>query len=790
VIGVPGKPIRVANLKAARAVAIDLLPTAMMEVKGERRPIKLDTCAQYSVAGKWWQQYGKRLDTTAPVDYMEGFSGAAVKVLSVWRFRFKTQYQQPMVVDALLVDNETRDFLVGEDWMYAQGVKIDFTASEMKWYAEDVKMVVPFTGIGAVPLQGTQATKVRLVRKAKVKTQTVHNVKLAVPAADGTKGVFMPRVRQADTARTRRQQHLLLAPTVATVVRGEITVPILSLMGRTTKLPGKEALGTWVPDDGDMEILEVTGELDGERVEQWLDQELKGTQRPLSNETDLELGDREEDDRTLMVKMLRCFPTLLEPREGCPPATTLGVEHEIHTGGEPPIKVRPRRHAHEELQVIDKEVDGMLDGGVVERSHGAWGFPVVLVKKKDGTVRFCIDYRMLNAITKKDVYPLPRIDETLENMHGAQRFSSLDLHAGCWQVPVALKDRDKTGFVTRKGLFRFVRMPFGLANAPGTFQRMMDAVLRGLTWQCCLVYLDDVISFTKGGVTRHVIELAAVLERLSKAGLSLKAAKRSFGTTRLEYLGHELDADGIRPMASLVRSVREFPVPEDDKAVKRFVHLAGFYRRFIPNFGSKAAPMTMLLRKGSTWKWGEKQQTAFEGLKKELTERPLLVYPDFEKPFKLVTDASIVGLGAALMQDQGKGDQPIAYASKVNSPTVAKYGITDLECAAVVWAIKLFRPYLYGRRFELVTDHAALGYLMRSKNLTGRLHRWSLQLQEYDFTIVYRPGSTNVVADALSRAPVRKVTAAGDRSAGQEAPRGGEGQLTDAEILEHEQRDE
>jgi hypothetical protein len=204
----------------------------------------------------------------------------------------------------------------------------------------------------------------------------------------------------------------------------------------------------------------------------------------------------------------------------------------------------------------------------------------------------------------------------------------------------------------------------------------------------------------------------------------------------------------------MVPSVREFPVPQDDKAVKRFVHLAGFYRRFIANFGSKAAPMTMLLRKGSTWEWREKQQTAFEGPKKELTERPLLVYPNFEKPFKLVTDASTVGLGAALMRDQGKGDQPIAYASKVNSPTVAKYSITDLECAAVVWSIKLFRPYLYGRRFGLVTDHAALGYLMRSKYLTGRLYRWSLQLQEYDFTIVYLPGSTNGVADALSRAPV------------------------------------
>ncbi|KAE9032326.1 hypothetical protein PR003_g9548 [Phytophthora rubi] len=254
-------------------------------------------------------------------------------------------------------------------------------------------------------------------------------------------------------------------------------------------------------------------------------------------------------------------------------------------------------------------------------------------------------------------------------------------------------------------------------------------------------------------MARHVVALASVLERLSKAGLSLTASKCSFATTRLEYLGHELDSDGIRPMESLVKSVQEFPVSED---VKRFVHLAGFYRRFIANFGTKAAPLTVLLRKSSKWEWGEKQQTAFEGLKRELMVRPLLTYPDFSKPFKLVTDASIVGLGAALMQDQGRGDQPIAYASKVNSPTEAKYGITDLECAAAVWAVKLFQPYLYGRRFELATDHSALSWLMRRKDLAGRLHRWALQLQEYNFDITYRPGSTNVVADALSRAPAGK----------------------------------
>jgi len=290
VLGVPGQPVRVAKLRAARALTADLLPTALVEVMGEKKPIKLDTCAQYSVAGKWWAQYGTKLDEVAPVDYMEGFSGMAVKVLGVWQFRFRTQYQQPMVVNALLVDSETRDFLVGEDWMYDHGVKIDFLASEMKWYNEDAKVVVPFSGIGAASQRDTETAKVRLIRKAKVHTQTVHNVKLAVPAPDGTTGVFMPVARQQQTAKARRQQYLLLAPTVAKVSNGEITVPILSLMGHTAKLPSKETLGTWVPDDGEMEILELTGELDKERVRQWLDKEMEAAERPLSNEAGLELG--------------------------------------------------------------------------------------------------------------------------------------------------------------------------------------------------------------------------------------------------------------------------------------------------------------------------------------------------------------------------------------------------------------------------------------------------------------------------------------------------------------------
>ncbi|GMF30451.1 unnamed protein product [Phytophthora fragariaefolia] len=318
----------------------------------------------------------------------------------------------------------------------------------------------------------------------------------------------------------------------------------------------------------------------------------------------------------------------------------------------------------------------MLSAGVIEPGESAWGFPVVLVRKKDGSVRFCVDYRALNSITHKDVYPLPRIEEKLESLGGARLFTTLELRSGYWQIRVAEEDRDKTVFMTKSGLYRFRRMPFGLTNAPATFQRLMNGALRGLTWLTCLVDLDDIIIFTKGSIEQHVIELAGVLERLRAAGLSFKLKKRTFATTSMEYLGHHLSDKGVQPAERLVTSVRDFPRPSDTTEVKRFVHLAGYYRKFIAAFGIIVEPLTRLLKKDVPWEWSEAQEFVFERVKMLLTTRPLLLYPNFELPFRLVTDASKVGLGACLMQDRGRGWQPIAYGSKVNSTAETNYSIT------------------------------------------------------------------------------------------------------------------
>ncbi|KAG3110754.1 hypothetical protein PI124_g9003 [Phytophthora idaei] len=377
--------------------------------------------------------------------------------------------------------------------------------------------------------------------------------------------------------------------------------------------------------------------------------------------------------------------------------------------------LKRRRQAVHENEMIEENVKKMLSAGVIEEGNGGWGFPVVLVKKKDGEVRFCVDYRALNKVTRKDVYPLPRIDETLEALGGALLFTTLDLKAGYWQIKVAEHDKENTAFTTKQGLYQFVRMSFGLTNAPSTFQSMMNSVLRGLTWATCLVYLDNIVVYTRGSIERDVLELARVLERLAAAGLTLKLKKCVFATKTMEYLGHELSSDGVRPLQRLVTAVENFPRPTDVVDVKRFVHLAGYYRKFIEGFGSLMAPMTKLLRKKTQRERTVAQESAFEQVKAVLMQNPLLIYPDFRLPFRLVTDASKVGLGACVMQDHGQGWQPVAYASKVNSTTEANYGITELECLAVVWAIRLFRPYLDGRTFTIITDHAALKWLMTSQ---------------------------------------------------------------------------
>ena len=403
-----------------------------------------------------------------------------------------------------------------------------------------------------------------------------------------------------------------------------------------------------------------------------------------------------------------------------------------------------------EQKIINEEVQRMLDNKLIQESSSPWTSPVVLVTKKNGKKRFCVDYRKLNAVTKKDQYPLPRIDEMLDSLAGATYFSTLDLMSGYWQVMVHPADREKTAFITRYGTYEFNVMPFGLCNAPATFQRLMNHVYQGIAYKYVVVYLDDTNVFSRT-FDDHIKHLREVFIRIRKAGLKLNIEKCNFWMKRLPFLGHIIEEKGISPDPDKIVAVQNIQPPSSVTQLRSFLGLAGYYRRFIQNFSSIAQPLNQLLHKDNPYEWSPKCQKAFEELKCRLITAPILIYPNYKKEFILATDASYIGFGATLSQiANDQKEHPIAYASKSLRKEEVNYGATELECAAIVWAIEHFHKYFGTDHFTLITDHSALKWL-KSSQPKGRLGRWIMKLQPYNFTIIHKPGRIHSNVDALSR---------------------------------------
>ncbi|KAL6471884.1 hypothetical protein MHYP_G00205340 [Metynnis hypsauchen] len=424
--------------------------------------------------------------------------------------------------------------------------------------------------------------------------------------------------------------------------------------------------------------------------------------------------------------------------------------HSINTGNAPPIKQAPRRvpiHLQGEMQ---QEVQDMLNHGIIRPSHSPWAAPVVLVRKKDGSLRFCVDYRKLNEVTVKDAYPLPRIDDALDSLAAARWFSTLDLASGYWQVEINTEDKEKTAFVTRTGLYEFDVLPFSLCNAPSTFQHLMELVLADLQWTSCLIYLDDIIVFGRT-FEEHLSQLQMVLRKLKEANLKVKPSKCQLFAKEVQYLGHIISQEGIMTDPAKVAAVKEWKVPQSQTEVRSFLGLASYYRRFVQDFATIARPLHKLTEKGAKMIWSAQCQNAFDELKKCLITTPILAFPDPEKPFLLDTDASDVGIGGVLSQIVDGKERVTAYASRALSKTERNYATTKRELLAVVMFMKQFRHYLLGRRFTLRTDHSSLRRLHSFDQPEGQIARWLEQLASFYYDIVHRPGKSHGNADALSR---------------------------------------
>ncbi|KAJ0885707.1 putative nucleotidyltransferase, Ribonuclease H [Helianthus annuus] len=448
----------------------------------------------------------------------------------------------------------------------------------------------------------------------------------------------------------------------------------------------------------------------------------------------------------LVQQVLAEYEQVFREPKGLPPNRF--HDHDIPlVPGAKPVSSRPYRQPYLQKAEIEKQVRELLREGLIRPSHSPFSSPVLLVKKSDGTWRFCVDYRALNDITVKDKYPIPMIDELLDELHGANIFSKLDLRSGYHQIRVRETDIPKTAFRTHDGHYEFVVMPFGLTNAPATFQCLMNDIFRPYLRKFILVFFDDILIYSRS-LNDHLDHLRTVLGLLIANHLFAKLSKCCFGVTKVNYLDHVISSGGVAVETAKVQAVLSWPTPTNAKGVRGFLGLAGYYRKFIKGFGSMAAPLHKLVGK-VPFNWDEKAEAAFQALKVALTTTPTLALPDWSHPFTVECDASGVGIGAVLTQH----GRPLAYFSASLKGTMLSWSTYEKEMLAIVKAVRKWRHYLLGRPFVVKTDHVNLKYLLEQRITTPAQSRWLPKLLGFDYKIEHKSGNLNRGADALSRKP-------------------------------------
>ncbi|KAL0541274.1 hypothetical protein IC582_021316 [Cucumis melo] len=455
---------------------------------------------------------------------------------------------------------------------------------------------------------------------------------------------------------------------------------------------------------------------------------------------------READVSLSSEPVVRDYPDVFpEELPGLPPHREVEFAIELEPGTVP-ISRAPYRMAPAELKELKVQLQELLDKGFIRPSVSPWGAPVLFVKKKDGSMRLCIDYRELNKVTVKNRYPLPRIDDLFDQLQGATVFSKIDLRSGYHQLRIKDEDVPKTAFRSRYGHHEFIVMSFGLTNAPAVFMDLMNRVFREFLDTFVIVFIDDILIYSKTEA-EHEEHLRMVLQTLRDNKLYAKFSKCEFWLKQVSFLGHVVSKVGVSVDPAKIEAVTGWTRPSTVSEVRSFLGLAGYYRRFVENFSRIATPLTQLTRKGVPFVWSKACEDSFQTLKQKLVTAPVLTIPDGSGSFVIYSDASKKGLGCVLMQ-QGK---VVAYASRQLKSHEQNYPTHDLELAAVVFALKIWRHYLYGEKIQIFTDHKSLKYFFTQKELNMRQRRWLELVKDYDCEILYHPGKANVVADALSR---------------------------------------
>jgi hypothetical protein len=466
------------------------------------------------------------------------------------------------------------------------------------------------------------------------------------------------------------------------------------------------------------------------------------------------VGNVSEEDRTLLMDTLTefrdCIAMSIHEL-----GRAQGTEMTIELTDPTPFSYRPYRMAPSEQKAVDTMIAELLETNLICESSSPYASPVVLVPKKSGEQRLCVDYRKLNARTVKYSYPIPRIDDQIDRLSGATCFIAIDLRCGYYQMNVAEKSRQYTSFVTVQGQYEWLRMPFGLTNAPRVFQRYMDKVLKPVK-QFAAVYLDDILIHASSP-KEAISHLREVFELLREAGLTLHLGKCAFLVQKVTFLGFEVENGMVRPGQEKTEAVSEFPRPTTVHNIRQFLGLTGYFRHFVRNYASIARPLTQLLKQDQAWQWTEVEESAFQELKEVLARRPVLAVHRPGAATEVHTDASTIGVAGILVQKQADDKlHPVAYYSRQTKEVESRYHSYELEVMAIVESLKKFRCYLLGVPFTVVTDCNSIKGLAKKANLNGRIARWWLQLQEFDFEVQYCPGERMKHADALSRNPIQQ----------------------------------
>ena len=620
-------------------------------VEGYEAQMLVDTGATVSIISQ--QQYGGWDPITKPklvetdIELLTADS-KTMKLLGTVRARVSFGFQE--VMHEFFVANIDTDFLIGLDFLDTHRCQLDLEASILTFGPEKI------------PMRNTRQVERsrRVVSKITVSIPPTTELMIEGKMMGNTEvtglGVIEP------TEKFKARFPLLMAPSISQNVGEPVYLQLWNPGDETVIIYADTNVGIWTPVTAIRPLITEAldkpawtpvvrkvhaehAELDGIKVDGLNESEIPEHLQQLWE--DSKEGLSESDKLQLKALLIEYQELFIKPGERLP-GTDL-IMHTIETGDAPPIRQRARRVPIHQKAELEKELYKMMEEGIIEPGTGPWASPLVLVRKKDGSLRCCVSYKKVNDVTRKDAYPLPRIDDTIDMLSGSMFFSTLDLASGYYQVKMDPKDKEKTAVATHIGLYNFLRMPFGLCNAPSTFERLMERVLQGLQWHQCLLYLDDVIIYSTT-FSEHVTRLRNVFERFRKAGLRMKAKKCSLFRTSVEYLGHVVGRDGVQTTEDKVEKVRDWPIPTSPTEVRQFLGLTSYYRRFMKEYARKAKPLHRLTEKDREFVWTEECDNAFSQLKQTLITAPVLAYPDPAVPFILDVDACNVGLGGVLSQ--------------------------------------------------------------------------------------------------------------------------------------------